>query len=107
MDEQSDSLLFDVETPLGFRVHCYQSYWTRKIVVQHPVMADRIEDVKRTLTTPEEIHMSNTDEGVYLFYTTNEKRFVCAVVRQTNGEGFLITAYPTDKVKQGKIVWTR
>jgi hypothetical protein len=107
MDEQSDSLLFDVETPLGFRVHCYRSYWTRKVVAQHPVMADRIEDVKRTLTTPEEIRLSTTDEGVYLFYTADEKRFVCAVARQTNGEGFLITAYPTDKVKQGKVVWTR
>lgn len=96
MQIPDDSLLFDIETPLGFRVHCYTAYWTRKVVYQHPAMADRLEEVR----------LSSSDEAVYLFYTADEKRFVCAVVRQPNGEGFLIAAYPTDKVKQGKIVWT-
>jgi hypothetical protein len=102
-----EPLLFDVMTPLGFRVHCHESYWVNKIVAQHPVMEGRVEDVIRALSAPDEVRLSRTDESVYLFYTTDEKRLVCAVARSTNGEGFLITAYPTDKVKEGKVVWKK
>lgn len=104
---ENNELLFDVITPLGFRVHCYQTYWQDKILTSHPVMEGRVEDVKRALTAPEEIRLSRTDEGVYLFYTADEKRLVCAVARSTNEEGFLITAYPTDRMKAGKTVWKK
>ncbi len=107
MNEQSGILLFDVQTPVGFRVHCYQAYWLRKIVAQHPVMAERMDDVIRALTAPDEIRLSRIDEHVYLFYAQGEKRLVCAVAQQASGEGFLITAYPADKMKEGKAVWKR
>lgn len=55
-------ILFEVMTPLGFRVHCYQSCWQDKILVGHPVMEGRVEDVKRALTTPDEIRLNQTDE---------------------------------------------
>jgi hypothetical protein len=29
-------------------------------------------------------------------------RWLCAVVKQLTGEGFLITAYPTDAIKEGE-----
>lgn len=103
----NDPYLFDVLTPLGFRVHCTQAYWDRKVVVDHPVMANRVEDVKRALERPDEIRLSRTDEGVYLFYASDDKRLVCAVARRTEVDGFLITAYPTDKTKEGKTLWTK
>jgi hypothetical protein len=41
-----------------------------------------------------------------LFYKAErEKRWICAVSRQTGEEGFLITAYPTDAIKEGVSVW--
>lgn len=104
---EENELLFDVTTPLGFRVHCYQAYWQDKILPSHPVMEGRIEDVKRALTSPDEVRLSKTDEGVYLFYTADEKRLVCAVARSTDGDGFLITAYPADRMKAGKTVWKK
>jgi hypothetical protein len=107
MSDPESPFLFDVVTPLGFRVHCYETYWQDKVVAQHPVMAERLEDVKRTLSNPEEIRLSRRDEGVYLFYTTDEKRLVCAVARSIDDDGFLITAYPTDKMKEGKTVWKK
>lgn len=102
-----ETVLFEVMTPLGFRVHCHKSYWVNKIVAQHPVMKERVEDVKRALSDPDEVRLSRTDEGVYLFYTADDKRLVCAVARATSGSGFLITAYPTDKVKEGKTIWKK
>jgi hypothetical protein len=107
MDWQDDELLFDVQTPLGFRVHCYHLYWIRKVVAQHPVMATRLEDVKQALTMPEEVRLSRIDEEVYLFYRQAERRLVCAVARQVNGNGFLITAYPADKMKVGRTIWKK
>jgi hypothetical protein len=107
VDEFDDDLIFDVLTPLGFHVHCYQGYWQRKVVADHPVMGDRLEDVKRALTDPEEIRLSRIDNGVYLFYTADERRLVCAVARRDGEHGFLITAYPTDKMKVGERVWIK
>ena len=62
-------------------------------------MVNRLEDVKQVLTTPFEVHRSRIDKNVYLFYAADDKRLVCAVARRTNGDGFLITAYPVDKMK--------
>jgi hypothetical protein len=53
------------------------------------------------------VRISRTDEGVYLFYTADEKRLVCAVARSTDEDGFLITAYPADRMKAGKTVWKK
>jgi hypothetical protein len=107
MNASEDELLFDIETPLGFRVHCTRSYWLRKVAAQHPVMIDRIDDVKYALTTPVEVRLSRTDKEVFLFYARDNKRFVCAVARRTGRDGFLITTYPADKMKSGRIIWTK
>ena len=36
--------VFDVETPLNFRVHVTRSYWETIVNVKHPVMEGREED---------------------------------------------------------------
>lgn len=60
--------LFDVLTPLGFRVHVTKVYWDIIITIKHPVMAGREEDVKVALEDPDEIRQSKSDPDVYLFY---------------------------------------
>ncbi|HEX9389354.1 MAG TPA: hypothetical protein VF918_23715 [Anaerolineales bacterium] len=76
------------------------------VTIKHPVIAGREEDVKKTLEQPDEIRQSKSDQNVYLFYKAErEKRWICAVSRQTDEEGFLITAYPTDAIKEGVSVW--
>jgi hypothetical protein len=102
MADMSEHYLFDVLTPLGFKVHCTHEYWDRKIIVDHPIMATRVEDVKRTLANPAEIRQSRTDEGVYLFYTPDEKRLVCAVVRQTDDTGSWLRAIPPIRSRKVK-----
>jgi hypothetical protein len=45
---------------------------------------------------------------VFLFYKLErEERWVCAVARRLNSEGFLITAYVTDAIKEGTQVWPK
>jgi len=99
-------VLFEVMTPLGFRVRVTHGYWDLIVSVKHPVMAGREDDVRNALENPDEIRQSKSDEDVYLFYKAErEKRWICAVSRQTGDTGFLITTYPTDAIKEGVQIW--
>ncbi len=60
--------LFDVMTPIGFRVRVTYSYWDLIVTIKHPVMVGRVEDVKETLENPNEVRLSRSDPSVYLFY---------------------------------------
>ncbi len=94
--------------PLGFRVRVTRAYWTLIVTVKHPVMAGHELDVRAALTNPDEIRLSRSDPNVYLFYKSQDmKRWVCAVAKQQNGDGFLVTAYPTDAIKEGERIWPK
>jgi hypothetical protein len=100
--------LFAVTTPLGFLVRSTAEYWEFIVTIKHPIMKNRLSDVQETLSRPDEIHLSKTDCQVYLFYREDgSKRWVCAVSRRLNGEGFLITAYRASAVKEGELVWQK
>jgi hypothetical protein len=99
--------VFDVITPLGFRVHCTSAQWDRIVTIKHPPMRDRLQDVIETLVHPDEVRRSVGDPSVLLFHRRVDPRWVCAVAKRSEAEGFLITAYPADKTKQGDIVWTK
>ena len=83
MVKENANILFEVMTPLGFRVRVTRAYWRIITEIKHPVMRGREEDVKETLRNP-------------------VGRWVCAVAKRLNGEGFLITTYPTDAIKEGE-----
>jgi hypothetical protein len=103
-----DDLLFQVLTPLNFFVRVTRLYWEYIVTVKHPVMAGRDKDVQDTLQTPNEIRVSRSDPKVYLFYKSEGvSHWVCAVAKRLNGEGFLITTYPTDAVKEGTKIWPK
>lgn len=96
---------FEVLTPLDFTVRTSEDYW-EKLIVKHPDIADLEEFVRQTLLSPDEIRRSSRDENVLLFYRLRkEKRWVVAVTRRLNGDGFLITAYQTDAIKEGETIW--
>lgn len=100
--------LFEVMTPLGFQVRVTNAYWEIIMTIKHPVMAGRETYVQEVLTNPDEIRISKRDPSVYLFYKAeNDKRWVCAVTKRLNGDGFLITTYPTDAIKEGERIWPR
>jgi hypothetical protein len=107
-DASTDDVLFEVMTPLGFRVRVSRSQWELIITVKHPVMAGRESGVRKTLEKPDEIRVSRSDQGVYLFYRSERQgRWVCVVTKRLDGEGFLITTYPTDAIKEGVRVWPK
>ena len=100
------NIYFEVSTPLGFCVRVTHSYGEVIVTIKHPVMAGREADVQEALQNPDEIRVSRNDSAVYLFYRAERpKRWVCAVAKRLNGEGFLITTFPTDAIKEGVRVW--
>ncbi len=104
----AQDLLFEVLTPLDFHVCVTRAYWELIVTIKHPIMAERESDVKETLAHPEEIRLSRSDPNVYLFYRAERiRRWVCAVSKRLGQEGFLITAYPTDAIKEGVRIWPR
>ncbi len=103
-DQQA--IILEVATPLGFTVRVTKAYWEIISTLKHPVMHGHLEEVRAALETPDEIRLSKSDDQVYLFYRSRRPgRWVCAVRRRTGSDGFLITAYPTDAIKEGEHIW--
>lgn len=106
--EPDQGLLFAVLTPLGFVVRVSQERWKLITTIKHPVMVGREGAVKSALENPEQVRRSGSDPQVLLFYQAEgATRWVCAVAKQTKDQGFLITAYPTDAIKEGTQVWPK
>ncbi len=96
---------FEILTPPNFTVRTSEEYW-QKLIVKHPDIADLEAEVRQALNSPDEIRRSSRDPNLLLFYLTlKEKRWVVAVARRLNGDGFLITAYQTDAIKEGETLW--
>jgi hypothetical protein len=106
MPEEEFKPLFEVVTPLGFTVRTSPHYWL-KIIAKHPDLKDRLEVVKQTLSSPSEIRQSSRDERVLLFYAREDAYWVVAVARRLNEDGFLVTAYRADAIKEGERLWPR
>ena len=108
MATNNGALLFEVLTPLGFRVRVTIEYWQIIISRKHPIMAGRETKVQEVLQNPDEIRVSKRNPSVYLFYKSEKTgKWVCTVTKRLNGEGFLITAYPTDAIKEGRKIWPK
>jgi hypothetical protein len=74
------SILFEVSTPLGFRLRVTRSYWELITTIKHPVMAGQESMVKNALETPAQIRLSRSNASVYLFYRQERAdRWICAM----------------------------
>jgi hypothetical protein len=71
-------------------------------------MRERATEVQDVLQSPDEVRQSRSDPAVLLFYRAEVPgRWVCAVAKRLNHEGFLITTYPTEAIKEGERIWSR
>ncbi len=99
-------ICFSVNTPLGVDVRTTVQYWEYLVTIKHPVMKNKENIVRSVLQMPDEIRQSKIDKDVFLYYKQYD-RLYCVVVKHEEMKGFLITAYPTDKIKEGDVIWTR
>jgi hypothetical protein len=103
-----NEILFEARTPLGFAVRVTRQRWLLITTSKHPAMAGQDALVKATLETPDEVRQSRSDPQVLLFYKGQApRRWTCAVAKRADDDGFLITAYPTDAIKEGVRIWPK
>jgi len=82
------------------------------IETDHPEMTNQIVNIKETLKDPDIIVRSKIDSQVELFYklfknTPVTEKYLCIVIKSLDNDIFIITAYFTDTVKRGDILWQR
>jgi hypothetical protein len=78
----------------------------------HPEMMGQTSRIAETLADPNRIVRSRTDSMVELFYkwyaaTPVTAKFLCVVVKAVPDDPFMITAYHTDAVKRGEVLWEK
>jgi len=78
----------------------------------HPEMFGQLERIQETLLGPDQVIRSRTDMRVELFYRDYKAspvshKFLCIVIKVLPDELFLITAYFTDTLKKGQVLWEK
>jgi len=82
------------------------------IEADHPEMFRQIDKIHDTLLNPDITVRSRTDPDIELFYrhydiTPVTGKYLCVVVKVLIGDLFIITAYFTDTIKRGEVLWER
>jgi hypothetical protein len=77
--------------------------------VDYAGLEDRLQE---TLLNPDLVIQSNWDETVslsYRFYrgTRIGDKWLCIVVKHDGEDAFVLTAYPTDRLKEGTLIWKK
>lgn len=108
MTESNSVSDLDIPTPLGWQVHLSADRWRIISEIKHPSLAGHHAEIVAALSDPDEIRRSSQDPEVYLFYKAYQaQRWFCAVARDAEKGGFLITAYQTSAIKAGETIWQK
>lgn len=91
--------------------------WTTRLtaerlahILEHPEMRGMTNAIGFVLAEPEHVRASQSDADARLYYrflraTSVGDKYVCIVVKVTDGDAFVVTAYLTDTVKRGHQLW--
>lgn len=76
-------------------------------VFKHPELSNKTDKIRYTLMHPDLIRKSQYNSNVWLYYKFYKelRKYLTIVVKLFNKEGFVITAYITDRIKIGEEVW--
>lgn len=82
------------------------------IEAKHTEMSGQIDKIFETLLNPDIVIKSRSDPLVELFYryykvTSVTEKYLCVAVKVLIDDLFIITAYLTNTVKKGEILWER
>lgn len=79
-------------------------------IAGHPELAVMMDELERALNDPQQVIQSISDPSVELSYryyhgTKVGDKWLCVVVKCLADDAFVITAYLTDKLKKGTLLW--
>jgi len=101
--------IFKVVAKFGKKIFLTKNQYEH-VRKRHPEVTGEIEEIKRTLVSPQIVRRSMYHEKVWLFYrffkdTPVSEKYLMVAARIVNNEGFVVTSYFTDKVKMGEEIW--
>ena len=81
-------------------------------IKEHPEMSNNTEKIKETLESPDIVVRSRSDEEARLYYRFYEglsigNKHLCIVVKFTEIDVYVVTAYFTDSIKKGDVIWKK
>ena len=79
-------------------------------IQDHPEMAGMGEALEQTLAAPEVVIRSRVDPKAHLYHrfyfgTRVGDKYLCVVVKVRDDDAFVLTAYLTDKIRRGEVIW--
>ncbi len=79
-------------------------------ILEHPEMKGQLSRIKEAAMAPDAVHKSIRVKDIALFYKLFEKtpvgkKYICVVAKLINYEYHIITAYYTDRIKEGDKIW--
>lgn len=100
-------IYFKIHSKLGILVTTTKTYWKIITSIKHPSLKGKEIQVKKVLYDPDEIRVSKKDKTVLLFYKSIGKYYLCVVIKVLKKRAFIITAYKTEKIKEGELKWKK
>ena len=84
----------------------------REHILEHPEMKGMISQVGKVLAEPQRVVLSLSDDESYLYYrwyvdTCVGDKYLCVVVKVRDKDAFVLTAYLTDSIKKGELLWPK
>ncbi|MEW6675849.1 MAG: PBECR2 nuclease fold domain-containing protein [Nitrospirota bacterium] len=81
-------------------------------IKEHPEMTIHAEKINETITDPDIVVRSRSDEEARLYYRHYEglsigNKYLCIVVKFKEADAFVVTAYFTDSIKRGDVIWKK
>jgi len=84
----------------------------RHIKETHPEMSKQFHKIKETLRNPDIVKQSKSDNSVSLAYkhypkTPVTEKYMCIIIKSGPTDYFIVTAYFTDSIKKGELIWKK
>lgn len=104
------STVFEVKAYDRRRIRFTQVQWLHTVFF-HPEVEGEHRRIRKTLENPEIVVEGATNDTKIcyrLFKSTPvTSKYLAVVVRVLNQEGFIITAYFTERVRPGEVLWKK
>ncbi|HLD15049.1 MAG TPA: hypothetical protein VJB94_00515 [Candidatus Nanoarchaeia archaeon] len=92
--------ILTIKDPINKIVYLSHERWLH-IIIEHPELTNRIQDIESTVTNPNFTRESKRDKKVLYYYKYNkmQAKYLLVAVKYLNGKGFIITAFNVRKIK--------
>lgn len=96
--------IINIKSPLGYNVICSAHRWNNHVIEGHPMMKNRIDDVKCTIKDPLAVYGSDewANRSVYFGRSKKSTLFTKVIVEDPNEyseTGALVSAWPQKEIK--------